>query len=317
MLSGEAVYFDGASALRRTVRIELQEGGIAIGGLDGAKAFWRYPDLARADAPPGVLRVSAKGAPELARLELRDTALLAELTRRRPDLRHRRHADYLGTGRIVFWSIAAVVSLVLTVVYLVPLAADRLAPFIPIPVERRLGEAVDSQVRAFFGAETCDAEPGRAALARLSDALTAAADLPMPVDIAVLPSETPNAFALPGGNVYVLGALLDKAEGPDELAGVLAHELGHVAGRDGLRKLLQTGGSSFLLGLLFGDVTGGAAIVFAAQTLVDSAYSRQAETNADAFAAALMQKLGRSPKPLGTFLLRLDSERQRQARLPA
>ena len=123
----------------------------------------------------------------------------------------------------------------------------------------------------------------------------------------MLPSETPNAFALPGGNIYVLGALLDKAEGPDELAGVLAHELGHVAGRDGLRKLLQTGGSSFLLGLLFGDVTGGAAIVFAAQTLVDSAYSRQAETNADAFAAALMGKLGRSPKPLGTFLLRLDS----------
>jgi predicted Zn-dependent protease len=77
--------------------------------------------------------------------------------------------------------------------------------------------------------------------------------------------------------------------------------------RDGLRKLLQSGGSSFLLGLLFGDVTGGAAIVFAAQTMIDSRYSRDAERAADAFSATTMLALGRSPTPLGIFLNRIDS----------
>jgi Zn-dependent protease with chaperone function len=190
----------------------------------------------------------------------------------------------------------------------VPLVADRLAPFIPLSVERRLGEAVDNQVRTLFGKEACDTPAGSAALAKLAERLSDAADLPMPAEIAVLPSEIPNAVALPGGFVYIFDGLLDEAESPDEVAGVLAHELGHVAGRDGLRKLLQTGGTSFLLGLLFGDVTGGGAIVFAAQAMLDSRYSRSAEASADAFAADLMLEIGRSPKPLGVFLARLTGE---------
>jgi predicted Zn-dependent protease len=306
MRTGEASYLDGTAARRRPVQVELDGAGIAIREDGKRTAFWRYADLQQADAPSGMLRISANGAPELARLEIRDAALGAAIVERCPELRRPRRADASGAGRIVFWSLAAVISLVLTVVYLVPLVADRLAPFVPIPVERRLGEAVDNQVRAMFGTDTCDAAAGRAALAKLGTQLTGAADLPMPVDIAVLPSEIPNAFALPGGNVYVLQALLEAADGPDQLAGVLAHEFGHVAHRDGLRKLLQTGGSSFLLGLLFGDVTGGGALIFAAQTMVDSSYSRQAETAADAFSAQLMLKLGRSPKVLGTFLAKLD-----------
>jgi predicted Zn-dependent protease len=174
-------------------------------------------------------------------------------------------------------------------------------------MERRLGEAVDSQVRAMFGAETCAREPGAAALANLSGRLTGAAALALPVDIAVLRSDIPNAVALPGGYVYVFAGLLKEAGGPDELAGVIGHELGHVAGRDGLRRLIQAGGSSFLLGMLFGDITGGGALIFAARTLVDSRYSREAETGADAFAKLLMLDVGRSSKPLGEFLKRIDT----------
>ncbi|MCG8672877.1 MAG: M48 family metalloprotease, partial [Pseudomonadales bacterium] len=76
--------------------------------------------------------------------------------------------------------------------------------------------------------------------------------------------------------------------------------------RDGLKKLLQTSGSAFLLGLLFGDVTGGGVIVFTAQVMIDSSYSREVETAADAFAAELMRDLGRPPSALGTMLGRFD-----------
>lgn len=307
MESGEALYFDGAGARRQAVTLEIRPEGIAILSEGRELAFWRRADLHSADAPKGVMRIGAESTPELARLEVRDATLQDTVRRQFPDLFARRRGGQASARQIVLWSLAAVVSLVLTVVYLVPLVADRLAPFVPIAVEARLGEAVDNQVRAIFGHDICGTTAGDAALAKLSTSLTGVSDFPMPTDIAVLKSETVNAIALPGGRIYVFEGLLDAAKSPDELAGVIAHELGHVDNRDGLRKLLQTGGSSFLLGLLFGDVTGGAAIVFAAQTLVDSRYSRDAERNADAFSATAMLSLGRSPKPLGTFLNRIDS----------
>jgi predicted Zn-dependent protease len=121
----------------------------------------------------------------------------------------------------------------------------------------------------------------------------------------VLASHTPNAFALPGGKIFLLDGLIQKADSPDEIAGVLAHELGHVKHRDHLRQLIQTGGTSFLFGLLFGDVSGAGAVIFASRTLLNASYSREAEQNADGFAVDVMHKLGRSPKPMGDLLLRV------------
>ena len=307
MQSGEALYFDGAGARRQAVTLEIRPEGIAILVEGRELAFWRRTDLHSADAPKGAMRIGAEGAAELARLEIRDAALQDAVKAQFPDLFGRRRGGQASARQIVLWSLAAVVSLMLTVVYLVPLVADRLAPFVPLPVEMRLGQAVDNQVRAIFGDDACHTAAGDAALAKLNDALTGASDLPMPTDISVLKSGMMNAITLPGGRIYVFEGLLDAADSPDELGGVIAHELGHVDNRDGLRKLLQSGGSSFLLGLLFGDVTGGAAIVFAAQTMIDSRYSRDAERAADAFSATTMLALGRSPKPLGIFLNRLDS----------
>ncbi|MGH6923335.1 MAG: M48 family metallopeptidase [Propylenella sp.] len=308
MPNEDAFFFDGASAKRRAVRLSFDTDGLNIVEDGKPLAFWRFADLRLADAPKGApLRISAVSAPELARLEIRDAGLAKAIALRCPDLKRRRLTGEVSTRRILFWSAAAAISLVLTVVYLVPAFADRLAPLVPIPLERRIGDAVDRQVRAVIGGETCGGENGAAALARLQEELAAAADLPMPIEIAVLSSSTPNAVALPGGRVYLFEGLLKLAENPDEVAGVLAHELGHVASRDGLRKLLQTSGSAFLLGLLFGDVTGGGVIVFGAQVLIDSRYSRQAETAADDFAADLMLALGRPPAALGAILDRLGA----------
>jgi Zn-dependent protease with chaperone function len=103
----------------------------------------------------------------------------------------------------------------------------------------------------------------------------------------------------------LLNGLLAKAENPDEIAGVLAHEFGHLRHRDGTRNLIYNGGTSFLIGLLFGDITGSGALIFASRSLVTSSYSREAEYNADTFAIDVMHKLGRSPKPMGQLLFRV------------
>ena len=115
----------------------------------------------------------------------------------------------------------------------------------------------------------------------------------------------PNAFALPGGRVYLLSGLLAKSQTPDELAGVLSHELGHVARRDGLRRLIREGGTSFLIGLLFGDVTGSGAVLMAGRFVLGAAHSRAAEDGADAFAVNVMHRLGRPAAPMGELLQRI------------
>ena len=111
-----------------------------------------------------------------------------------------------------------------------------------------------------------------------------------------------NAAALPGGHVYVFEGLVNKAQSADELAGVIAHEIGHVAHRDGTRSLLQAAGLSFLFGMLLGDFTGGGVVVLAARTVVQSAYSREEESSADLYGVQLMVKIGGDPRAFAAIL---------------
>jgi len=117
-----------------------------------------------------------------------------------------------------------------------------------------------------------------------------------------------NAITLPGGRIYVFDGLLKKAESVDEVAGVLGHEVGHVAHRDGTKAVLETAGLSLLFGMLLGDFTGGGAVIIAARTVLRTAYSRAAEASADEFGAKLMYKVGGDPHALGSILLRISGE---------
>jgi Zn-dependent protease with chaperone function len=168
-----------------------------------------------------------------------------------------------------------------------------------------------------FPGKPCAAPNGQAALVRLVAELQSAARLPIMPDPVVLRSPIANAFALPGGRVYVLSALLSRARSPDELAGVLAHEFGHVSHRDGLRRLIRDGGTAFLVGLLFGDVSGAGAALFAARSLLSAAYARDIEAGADEFAITVMHRLGRPTAPLGDLLQRLTGPGELQLSLLA
>ncbi len=215
------------------------------------------------------------------------------------------HGSRGQAGRIVAWSVAATVSIVMIVLYGVPLVAERLTPLIPLSFEQRLGEMADNQVRTIFRARTCSDPQGNAAFAKLVETVRLAGHLDRPLRTAVLTSPIPNAFALPGGKIYLFNGLLEDANSPDEVAGVLAHELGHVIHRDQTRMMIQNGGTSFLIGLLFGDITGSTAVIFGARALFEASYSRDAEGKADAFAIDTMHALGRSPAPMGELLFRI------------
>ena len=301
-----AIYFDGTSSRRHAVTLAFKD-QLDINADQNRLATWSYADIRRADSPSGTLRLSCLTAPALARLEIRDAAVAAELTARCSEL-DANLPGRRGVAAIVGWSLAAAISIVAMVWFGVPLAAERLTPLVPPALERRLGDVAEGQVRILFGNKTCTNAPGRAAFNKLVNEIREAAGMDGSIQTAVLSTPIPNAFALPGGKVYLFDGLLAKAENPDEIAGVLAHELGHLKHRDNTRNLIYNGGTSFLIGLLFGDVTGSGALIFASRSLVTASYSREAEQNADTFSIDVMHRLGRSPKAMGELLFRVTGK---------
>jgi Zn-dependent protease with chaperone function len=303
---GPAIYFDGRTNRKRPVTLRLG-GGVEIVEQDRIVDIWPFGEVRRADGPPNALRLSCVAALPLARLEIADQATKAAVVSHCTALDAMTRGR-VGTGRIIFWSLAAVCSIVGLAVFGIPYAADRLAPIVPYALEKRMGDAADGQIRAALGGKLCTGAEGQAAFTALVDKIKDAGEIEFPLEAHVLSSRVANALALPGGRVYLLDGLLQKATGPDEIAAILAHELGHVKHRDNMRRLIQTGGTSFLFGLLFGDVTGAGAVIFVSRSMLDASYSREAERNADAFAIEAMHKLGRSPLPMGELLFRITGE---------
>ena len=318
--SGPALYFDGTCSARNDVVVETGAAGLQIFS-SGRHLLdeWLYAELRRQAAPDGVLRLGRHGETMLARLEVRDAALAAAIEDRAATLDRGGSAERRLRRKVVILSLAAVVSLIFTAIIGVPVLATRVTPLVPIQFEQKLGNAVDSQIRATLDTKhlgagfVCGTGPngaaGQAALDKLVGRLKAAAALPYPVHVDVVRRPDFNAFALPGGHIYAFQGLIDRAQSPDEVAGVLAHEMGHVAHRDGTRTVLQAAGLSFLFGMMLGDFVGGGAVVIAAKTLVRSSYSRHVEAQADVYSVGLMHQVGGDPRALATILARVAADK--------
>jgi len=313
MTSGAGIFFDGKTSARHNAMVALSASGLEIAGHDGRLlAQWPYDEIEGLPAPANVLRLGRRGNALLERLEILDSAFAAAVDARAT------YVDRTGTLQrrqrtsVIGWTVVATLSLLAVAYFGVPAIAERLAPLVPVGIERKLGDAVDMQVRGIldtrnagmaFECGTADTEKaGRAALDRLVHRLEAAAALPMPLRTFVVRRTEANAIALPGGQVYVFQGLIAKADNADEVAGVIAHEIGHVARRDGTKSVLQAGGLSLMFGMLLGDFVGGGAVVIAARTVLQSSYSREVEAAADRYGAELMNKAGGNAHGLASML---------------
>ena len=127
-----------------------------------------------------------------------------------------------------------------------------------------------------------------------------------------------NAFALPGGFVYVNRGLIEAAASEDELAGVLAHEIGHVVGRHGADQAARSGLLQTGLGALGGLLGRGPAKSIgetAAQMVSNGVFmkfSRQAERDADRLGARMMFDANFQPKGMVSFFEKLAAMQKSQ-----
>ncbi|MGN6571927.1 MAG: M48 family metallopeptidase [Pseudolabrys sp.] len=314
--TGAGTFFDGRVSTRRDVRVTLGARTLIIDDADDRRlAEWPYEEIEGLPAPDGVLRLGRHGQALLERLTIADPAFAAAVDARAANVDRSGGLQHRQRLAVVGLSVTAVATLLVVAWFGVPAVAGRVAPLLPVAVERKLGAAVDLQIRSTLDSKhagaafECGNEPGkadaRAAFVKVTQRLEAAASLPQPLHFTIVHRSEANAFAIPGGQVYVFEGLIDAAHDADELAGVLAHEIGHVAHRDGTRAVLQGAGLSFLFGMVLGDFVGGGAVVMAAKTVLQSSYSRDVEAAADVYGVGLMQQVGGNGRSLAAILARI------------
>lgn len=313
--AGFADFLDGKKPLVRRAEILFDEeiGALRIIAPQQRERRWPFqaireiPDQAGRD----MLVLGCLDEP-LARLMVDETDAIRHILRRCPDLHRRPPAQ--GQGRLIGWAAAALASVALIIFGLVPILANQLAGFIPPEGERALGDATYEQIRdalsesGFQPLPVCSGAKGRDALEQMQARLTEGVDLPYPLTVTVLDHPMVNAFALPGGRVVFFRGLIEEAGAAEEVAAVLAHEIGHVAARDPTRIALRSAGSVGVLGLVLGDFAGGAVVLFLAERLIEASYSQEAEAAADAFAAERLAAAGVPPDALARFFRRLQKK---------
>ena len=130
---------------------------------------------------------------------------------------------------------------------------------------------------------------------------------------AVVNTDVVNAFALPGGYIYVNRGLLDRAATMSELAGVLGHEVEHVVRRHSVEQMrkaqrAQTGVSLVCSLTNVCDGAGAQVGIQVAGSLLFARFGREAEREADAGAFANVQRAGIDPRGMRTFFGRLAAE---------
>ena len=311
-----ATFFDGHSTIRHVVELAISDEAQLLrmsGPTLGEDHFWPLADI-REHRDQALRGGAVFGCPQEseARLTVMGEAYLDAMRKHCPNLRKRDRAP--GAFRkTTLWLGAAVTSVVLIVFVIIPGLSDQLAEVLPVEQEIALGNTVMRQMERFLGSErtgdiVCSSPEGDIALRKMAARLSDQIDSPYEMRIRVLDNDMINAFAVPGGNIVIIDGLLQTADGPEMVAGVLAHEFGHVVNRDSTRLMLRTAGSAGIIGLLLGDFIGGTALLLVGDQMLTASYQQDAEAGADRFAHRVLADAALPSKPFAGFFRMIQKE---------
>lgn len=299
-------FHDGRSGATHAVEpVVLGRDLRIVGPADQLRAVWPLDRVRAAPEidPDGMTVLTARD--RLGVLSTGDAVLLASLRNagvRLPQQRTWTSRHWIGVGSGLVASLA-VLALGLNAL------PSWIAAGIPVAWERKLGDPMAALMTA--RSPRCEGADGQAALNRLVERLRAAGKIAIPVELWVLNDGMVNAFTLPGGRVLIMRGLIGEAADGAVLAGVIAHELGHVAHRDSATMLVREMGFQLVLASLgLGDM-GGAAIGGASQ-LTARAYGRAAEAAADETAIEVLTAAGLRADGLSRFFAAMETKRARK-----
>lgn len=308
-MAASSRYYDGATA-------QVSEVGVRVTGAEliifrpadsGVVARWPIADLAvlgdaNHEAAPPVVRRGSE-----ARLVIQDIELRQRLAALVPELAALDHRPAPLAPRLATLGVtlAALVGLFWVVV---DYGTEYAAPWLPYSLQARLGESVFEELVA--DKDQCHGTRGLDAINTLANELAHAAGYEHEITVHIIEGGPVNAFTLPGGILVFYSDLIDQAKDRSQVAGVLAHEIGHVVHHHPIKGIARQYGIELLAKLVSGGysdllntLTSGGNILLALRN------GRAAEREADTTGVALLEKLGlRADGIAGFFEQMLEKE---------
>jgi Zn-dependent protease with chaperone function len=304
-------YYNGQFATSYSVSIDCGPDGLHIRSSDTQStvdALWPLDELKLIERPnppvPG--KIGRLTEPE-SRLLIDPAADWSALENYLPD-----HAfetfSLPATWPSIFGYFVLATMAVAGLFFVVPKALEYGAYIMPPAWETRIGEYA---IRQVIDAPVCSNQAGQDALNELVKALQdGAAKTPHHRNISYtvyVPHDhaTQNALAAPGGYIALFSGAIEAAENPDEIAGILAHEMAHIELHHPMRGIMRDIGLTAGLQLMFGAENPASAALQIAGALHQMRYSREKEIEADSTGHEILLQSGINPQSLGLFLDRL------------
>jgi predicted Zn-dependent protease len=195
--------------------------------------------------------------------------------------------------------------------WIVKTIADR----IPVSWEQKMGEQLFTQIKS-EGKLVSDSRREKEIATTTAPLLDVANKGGYTFQFHIINDTNINAFAIPGGHIFIHTGLLQAVESPDEIAGVLAHEIAHVTERHGFRSIINAAGLFLLVQFFFGDTSGVMAVLTdGSQMLLRQSYSRGFEREADDVGWDYLIKANIDPRGMIQFFKRMKAEEEKNPQL--
>jgi len=307
-------YYDGRALVPQPVSITVEPIGLTLHIASGTTQYWPYSELQQTQGRYSGEEVRLERGTGLCETVVIPNANIL-LAIHRIGGKEASHFHHPGIRRQrVYWTMAAALA-ALPIIYGlftwgVPSLAGPITAAIPISWETQLGKFVQQE---FTDEEdVCEnTELAKTLEAIMAKLITPMKDRPYQFQVTVVDSPLVNAMAAPGGYLIVFRGLLQDTDTPEELAGVLAHEIQHVMLRHGMRLIVQHVSMAVIIAALSGDASGMLSYgLQAAQTLQTLSYSRKAENQADEQGLALLQQAGINPEGMMLFFEKLSHKEE-------
>ena len=265
---------------------------VDTGGFDHDRLYLGW------DTPAGRMSITPVDAAARATLLGTAPAVLEAALRQHVQRNQRSRTKWIVLGSIaasvvlllggLWWSYGAVVGW----------AADH----VPVDVEAKLGEATVAELKK--SGKLIEDGPAVDAVREIGNKLTKGSRYQY--HWAVLDEPSINAFAAPGGQVVVHRGLIAAAKTPEELAGVLAHEVQHIEQRHTLKSMINGLGVATLATVVLGDVSAMAGVL--AYQVGTLSYSRDLEAEADRLGLQALVRAQIAPAGMASFFRTLEKE---------
>ena len=313
-------FFDGRSAEKYLVDVELTPQEIILQRTGHEPVRWAYSHLRWApETSPFHIehRVDDKNGERLETLVVEDLDFYESVLKIAPT-----RFSATGKGPNFNWKLYSAGILVLifsayVFIKTVPsFLADQMVEKIPIEWEVTVGQTI---LKMFPVVQKPDQEVIKVLQDTVDILKQSLQGTPPPYDLKVyiLPVKQVNALALPGGPIVIFEGLLYKAESPEELAGVLAHEIQHILLRHSTRGILRNMAESMLVTIFLGDMNSVMeGIVQLAGQLETLGLSREMEAEADQKGMELILAANIDPHGMIRIFKKLMQEDFSQKKLP-